>query len=74
MQMTASCREITAIKLNQQLAVIIEIVNITDKTAPFMENHTGSRLVILSNVRIIIAFNFLRLDLIMADIAETIFV
>jgi hypothetical protein len=37
-----------------------------------MYNHTGSRMVILSNVLIIIAFNCLRLDLMMADIAETI--
>jgi hypothetical protein len=35
MQRTASCREIAAIKINQQLAVIIEMVNITDKTAHF---------------------------------------
>jgi hypothetical protein len=43
-------------------------------SSPFMLNHTGSRKAILSNILIIIAFNFLRLDLMMTDTADTIVV
>jgi hypothetical protein len=53
----------------------MELMNITVKhNFIFYVNHTGSRMVIFSNILTIIAFNFLGLDLMMADIAETIVV